>query len=83
MESTGIRSQVVSLAASALNPKAFSSVTIHEGMRSLSYLLEAPVEYRAAPDLFCLNLYRDFDVDRLAALSVPVKITQTYAARQH
>jgi hypothetical protein len=79
LESTGIRSQVVSLAAAALDPKAFSAVTIHEGMRSLSHLLDAPVEYRAAPDLFCLNLYRDFDVNRLAALSAPVKIAQTYA----
>jgi dienelactone hydrolase len=82
LESTGIRSQVASLAASALNPKAFSEVTIHEGMRSLKFLLDAPVDYRAAPDLFCLNLYRDFDIDRLAAMSAPAKITQMYAARQ-
>jgi hypothetical protein len=35
-----------------------------------------------APDLFCLNFYRDFNVDRLVSLSPPVKITQTYAAAQ-
>ncbi len=25
--------------------------------------------YEAAPDLFCLDLYKEFDVDRLAALA--------------
>jgi hypothetical protein len=29
---------------------------------------------RSAPDLFCLDLYKYFDVDRLVAIAAPVKI---------
>ena len=32
------------------------------------------VEYGAAPDLFCLDLYKEFDLDRLAALAAPARI---------
>ncbi len=44
-------------------------------MRSLNYVLEAPVSHQVAPEVFCLDLYRDFDLDRLAALAQPAKIT--------
>jgi len=76
LEGTGIRSQVISLVASALEPRLFSQVAVHGGMHSLSYLLEEPVEYRDAPDLFCLDLYKDFDIDQLAALAKPAEVTQ-------
>jgi hypothetical protein len=45
-------------------------------MHSLSYLLEEPVEYKDAPDLFCLDLYKQFDIDRLAALAKPAEVIQ-------
>jgi hypothetical protein len=32
------------------------------------------VQYRTAPDLFCLDLFKYFDVDRLAAIATGVKI---------
>jgi hypothetical protein len=75
LECTGIRSQVVGLVAAALEPALFSEVQVHQGMRSLNYILEAPVTHRAAPDLFCLDLYKEFDVDRLVALAQPTMIT--------
>ena len=75
LESTGIRNQVAALAAAALEPELFSEVKIREGMRSLGYLLEAPVTFQEAPDLFCLDLYREFDLDLLAAMSAPAKVT--------
>jgi dienelactone hydrolase len=74
LESTGIRSQVVSLVTSALEPRLFSEVAIQDGMHSLSYLLEKPVPYQEAPDLFCLDLYKDFDLDRLAILAEPTRV---------
>ena len=79
IESTGIRSEVASLAASALEPKMFSEVVSREAVYSLSRLLDAPVEYREAPDLFCLDLYKEFDLDRLGALAEPVTVTLKYA----
>jgi hypothetical protein len=44
----------------------------------LQHLLDAPVKFEAAPDLFCLDLYKEFDIDRLAMLAEPAKITQNY-----
>ena len=45
-------------------------------MHSLSYLMEEPVQYTNAPDLFCLDLYKQFDIDRLAALAKPAEVIQ-------
>jgi hypothetical protein len=78
LESDGIRSQIVSLIAAALQPQLFSTLEIHQGMRSLDYLLEKPVRYQDAPDLFCLDLYKDFDIDSLEALTEPTKLTEDY-----
>jgi dienelactone hydrolase len=74
LETIGIRSQVVALAAAALEPELFSEVYSDNAMTSLSYLLNTPVPYRAAPDLFCLDLYKYFDIDRLTVMAAPVKI---------
>jgi hypothetical protein len=78
IESTGIRNQVAALIAAGVEPTLFSQVAIHDGMPSLQYLLDAPVKFEAAPDLFCLDLYKEFDIDRLAMLAEPAKITQKY-----
>jgi len=78
IESTGIRSQAVALIAADLEPTLFSEVLIQEGMSSLKYLLDAPVKFESAPDLFCLDLYREFDIDRLAKLAEPAVVTQKY-----
>lgn len=75
-ESSGIRSQAVALIGAALEPTLFSELVIHQGMHSLRYLLDAPVPYQAASELFCLDLFRDFDLDRLAVLVEPTGIIQ-------
>jgi hypothetical protein len=78
VQSTGIRNQVVALIAADLEPTLFSEVVIQEGMSSLKYLLDAPVKFESAPDLFCLDLYKEFDIDRLAKLAEPARVTQKY-----
>ncbi|MGH9400671.1 MAG: hypothetical protein ACRD2P_01020, partial [Terriglobia bacterium] len=83
LESDGIRSQMVSLAASALEPRLFSQIEIHHGMSSLSYLLDAPVSYQEAPDLFCLDLYKDFDIDSLTALAAPAQVIEKETLALH
>jgi len=75
LEVTGIRNQVAALVAAALVPELFSEMVVHEGMSSLSYLLEAPVTFQEAPELFCLDFYRQFDLDRLAAMAPATKVT--------
>jgi len=76
LESFGMRSQIAALIASALQPSLFSEVVLNQGIGTLRYLLDTPVKYRVAPDLFCLDLYKDFDVDRLAVLAEPARVKQ-------
>jgi dienelactone hydrolase len=75
IETRGIRSQVTGLIAAALRPDLYSQLVIEEGMGSLGYLLEAPVSYHEAPDLFCLDLFSEFDVERLVRMAEPSMIT--------
>jgi len=74
IQTDGIRAQTVAMAAAALEPGLFSAIDSHGGINSFRYLLEAPVQYRTAPDLFCLDLFKYFDLDRLAAIATGVKI---------
>ena len=76
LETTGIRSQVQALAAAAVEPGLFSEVASQRGVRSLGYLLEKPVRYETAPDLFCLDLFADFDLDTLGALAAPARVAR-------
>jgi hypothetical protein len=77
LEPGGIRTQVISLVAAAVEPALFSSLKIRSGMRSLSYVLDLPVRFEQAPELFCLDFYKDFDIDRLEALAAPAKVNVT------
>jgi dienelactone hydrolase len=77
LETGGIRTQVVTLVAAALDPALFSAIVVRDGMHSLSYVLELPVRFEQAPELFCLDFYKDFDIDRLEALAGPAKVSVT------
>ncbi len=74
LESNGRRSQVVALVAAALEPSLFVEVEVGKGMPSLRYLVDKPVRFQEAADLFCLDLYKFTDVDRLVTLAAPTSI---------
>jgi hypothetical protein len=74
VETRGIRSQTVALLAAALEPKLFSEIVTRQGMSSFSYLLNHPVRYEDAADLFCLDLYKEFDIDELEAMAGGVEV---------
>jgi hypothetical protein len=74
IETDGIRSAVIAAVAAAVDPGTFSVITTNHAMRSLSYLLDTPVAFRSAPDLFCLDLYKYFDIDSIAAIAAPTTI---------
>ncbi len=74
LESSGMRNQVAALVASALEPSLFSEVVVRHGIPSLRYLVDKPVKYQDAADLFCLDLYKFTDLDRLAALGAPTVV---------
>ncbi len=80
LDVTGKRSQVTALVAAALEPDLFAGIAVRDGMPSLQYLLDTPVRFEDAPDLFCLDLYRWFDIATLAELAAPAKVSQTYLA---
>ena len=75
LEAGGIRTQVVTLVAAGLESTLFSAIVVRDGMHSLSYVLELPVRFEQAPELFCLDLYKEFDIDRLEALAAPAKVS--------
>lgn len=74
LETEGIRSGVIAEMAAAIEPDLFSTITAAHGMKSLGYLLDKHVPFRSAADLFCLDLYKYFDLDLIAALASPVAI---------
>lgn len=69
--------QIVSLVAGALEPHLFKSISIHRGMHSMSYLLNQSVRSIDVPDLFCRDLYRDFDLAMLKAMAEPAVVTES------
>ena len=74
LQTEGIRSQIVALMAAALEPDLFSDIASNDVLQSLGDLLDGPLVFRTAPDLFCLDLYKYFDIDRLQALAAPARI---------
>lgn len=74
LETEGIRTQLVALIAAAIEPDIFSEIESNNGMGSLSDLLEPSRPFRSAPDLFCQDLYKYFDIDVLAAMAAPIKV---------
>jgi dienelactone hydrolase len=74
IETSGPRSQVIALVGAALEPELYGTLSIREGIQSLGYLLEKPVEFEAAPELFCLDLYKYFDLRQIIALSSPARV---------
>jgi hypothetical protein len=76
LDTDGIRTSMVATVAAAVAPGIFSTITSRHAMKTLSYLLDTPVEYRSAPDLFCLDLYKYFDVDSIAGIAEPTKIKE-------
>ena len=78
VEAQGFRSQAAALLGVAIDPAAFSEVRVEEGMKTLGHLLAKPVRYEEAPELFCLGLFPEFDLDRLVLLARPTPVKQRF-----
>ena len=68
----------MALLSAALDPAVFSEIRVEMGMKSLSHLLSKPVRYSEAPELFCLGLFPEFDLERLIPLAEPVRVEQRF-----
>lgn len=71
---TGLRAETVAMTAAAIMPELFSQVQARESISSLMYAFDHPLTYDEAPELMCLDLYRDFDFNTLTAIASPVKV---------
>ena len=69
VETDGMRNQVIASIAAAIENGELAEVRSENGIKSLSFLLDKSVPYRSAPDLFCLDLFKYFDLDRLSAIA--------------
>jgi dienelactone hydrolase len=70
----GPRGQTVAVIAAAIAPELFSSIEARHAIASFGDLFTHPPDYHEAPELMCLDLYRDFDFSTLRLLAAPVKI---------
>jgi dienelactone hydrolase len=78
LEVGGMRNQAVALVAASLEPELFSEIAVRDGIHSLGYVLDLPVQFDQAPELFCLDLYKDFDIERLEVLAAPAKVQTSH-----
>jgi hypothetical protein len=70
----GPRGETVAVTAAAIAPELFSSIEARHAMASFGDLFTHPPDYHEAPELMCLDLYRDFDFNTLRLIAAPVKI---------
>jgi hypothetical protein len=70
----GPRAETVALVSAAMVPELYSSIEVRHGIQSLGDLFMHPPGYHEAPELICLDLYRDFDVNTLSLIAAPVNI---------
>ena len=69
----GTRNRVIALTAAALSPQIFAGIESHGSIAILDDLLKRGLPYRSAPELFCLDFYKYFDLDRLALIAAPTQ----------
>jgi dienelactone hydrolase len=70
----GPRGETVALVSAAMVPELYSSIEVRHGIRSLGDLFTHPPGYHEAPELMCLDLYLDFDINTLSLIATPVNI---------
>ncbi len=70
----GPRSETAAVVAAAIEPQLFSSLDAYHAIQSFAAVYTKPLTYKEAPDLMCLDLYRDFDLSTLTAIASPVKV---------
>jgi dienelactone hydrolase len=81
VQTVGIRSQVVAQVAAALSPDLFAAIVSDDAIDSLGSLMEGPLLFRSAPELFCLDLYKYFDIDLFTSMAEPVRIERHLAQK--
>lgn len=71
---TGPRAQLIAMVAAAIHPALFSALESRESISSLAAAYDHPKDFVQAPEMMCIDLYRDFDINTLGAIAAPVKV---------
>ncbi|HEY5253426.1 MAG TPA: hypothetical protein VIJ53_02150, partial [Acidobacteriaceae bacterium] len=71
---------LIAMVAAAIHPNYFSAFDSRESIPSLATAYDHPENFVQAPEIMCLDLYRDFDINTLAAIASPVKVNLTAVA---
>lgn len=74
IQSMGPRSSLFTLVAAAIEPGAFSSVSLQAAMGSLKQVIEEDQSVNQAPELFCFGLLKQFDIKQLVELAEADKV---------
>jgi hypothetical protein len=70
----GPRGETVAVVSAAIEPQLFFSIEAQHAIPSFGDLFQHPPDYRDAPELMCLDLYRYFDFNTLRLIAAPVNI---------
>jgi hypothetical protein len=70
---TGPRSETIATVAAALEPQLFSTLEARQSISSLNDVFDHPSTYRTAPEMTCLDLFKDFDFNILQMIASPVQ----------
>ena len=62
----------------APGPTAFPEIKVGRGMKRRIHLLARPARFSKAPELFCLGLFPEFDLERLIGLASPARMGQRF-----
>ena len=73
----GIRNRLIALSAAAFQPGVFAGIEGHASIESLDDVLKRGVPFRSAPEVFCLDLYKYFDLERLSVMAEPTEVKPT------
>jgi dienelactone hydrolase len=71
---SGPRSETAAVVAAAFTPELFTEIEARKAMASLAEVYKQPLSYDGAPELMCLDLYKEFDFSTLIPMAAPVRI---------
>jgi dienelactone hydrolase len=70
----GPRAETVAVVSAAILPDLYASIESRHAIAGFGDLFTHPLGDHDAPELMCLDLYRDFDINTLSLIAAPVKI---------
>ncbi|MFZ0516463.1 MAG: hypothetical protein WB950_01055 [Acidobacteriaceae bacterium] len=77
---TGPRAQLIAMVAAAIHPELFSALESRESISTFAAAYEHPENFVQDPEMMSMDLYRDFDINTLAAIAAPVKVNLSAVA---